>query len=102
MLTGQDKLCADDMKSEYKPQYVESFKYALDEINGDDKILPNVTLGYVVMDVCGRDLVALSRSLAFISESRFDSNDNDNVITTLMKDSQFCVGKKLSILMLLG
>ena len=75
---GQDKLCADDMKSKYKPQYVESFKYALDEINEDDKILPNVTLGYVVMDICGRDLVALSRSLAFISESRFESNDNDN------------------------
>ena len=78
---GQDQLCADDMKSKYKPQYVESFKYALDEINRNHKILPNVTLGYVVMDICGRDLVALARSLAFISESGLESNkvhDDDN------------------------
>ena len=75
---GQDQLCADDMKSKYKPQYVESFKYALDEINRDDKILPNVTLGCVVMDICGRDLVALARSLAFISESGLESSKVDD------------------------
>ena len=63
-VTGE--FCADYLASEWKPQYVESFKFAIEEINRNNQILPNVTLGYVVMDICNRDLVALSRSLSFI------------------------------------
>lgn len=65
---GSEQLCSEDLASEWKPQYVESFKFAIDEINKDEKILPNITVGYVIMDICNRDVTALSRSLSFIAE----------------------------------
>lgn len=69
---GSEKWCTDHLASEYKPQYVESLKFAIDEINRNQSILPNITLGYVIMDICNRDMVALSRALSFITD---DGND---------------------------
>ncbi|KAM6927534.1 metabotropic glutamate receptor 7 [Xenentodon cancila] len=40
--------------------------YALDQINGDPTLLPNVTLGARVLDTCSRDTHALEQSLTFV------------------------------------
>ena len=38
------------------------------EINNNEWILPNISLGYVMVDGCNRDIVALARSFSFIPD----------------------------------
>ena len=45
---------------------VEAFKYIIDQTNRDDTILPNVTLGFVVLDMCVNNLGAISAGTHFI------------------------------------
>ena len=66
---GDDMLCSDDLHSKSALQYVDAVKFAIDEINDRDDLLPNITLGYVILDSCNKDLVALARSLYFIPDS---------------------------------
>ncbi|XP_054640913.1 metabotropic glutamate receptor 7-like isoform X1 [Dunckerocampus dactyliophorus] len=40
--------------------------YALDVINADEHLLPNITLGARVLDTCSRDTHALEQSLTFV------------------------------------
>lgn len=47
-------------------QRVEAMLYAIDMINNDPRILPNITLGVHILDTCLRDTYALEQSLDFI------------------------------------
>ncbi|XP_067588900.1 uncharacterized protein [Pseudorca crassidens] len=40
--------------------------YALDQINSDPNLLPNVRLGARILDTCSRDTYALEQSLTFV------------------------------------
>ncbi|KAM7405347.1 hypothetical protein PAMP_012615 [Pampus punctatissimus] len=40
--------------------------YALDQINSDPELLPNITLGARILDTCSRDTYALEQSLTFV------------------------------------
>ncbi|MGH0143774.1 UNVERIFIED_CONTAM: hypothetical protein FKN15_038991 [Acipenser sinensis] len=40
--------------------------YALDQINSDPDLLPNITLGARILDTCSRDTYALEQSLTFV------------------------------------
>lgn len=40
--------------------------YALDQINSDSELLPNITLGARILDTCSRDTYALEQSLTFV------------------------------------
>lgn len=40
--------------------------YALDQINQDPYLLPNITLGARILDTCSRDTYALEQSLTFV------------------------------------
>ncbi|XP_069738712.1 metabotropic glutamate receptor 6-like [Phaenicophaeus curvirostris] len=40
--------------------------YALDRVNGDPKVLPNLTLGARILDTCSRDTYALEQALSFV------------------------------------
>ncbi|KAI3370464.1 hypothetical protein L3Q82_024472 [Scortum barcoo] len=55
-----------DIKKENGIHRLEAMMYALDQINGDDELLPNVTLGARVLDTCSRDTYALEQSLTFV------------------------------------
>lgn len=44
-------------------EYVEAIIFATSEINKRDDILPNITLGFVILDDCYRKSVALSRAV---------------------------------------
>lgn len=40
--------------------------YALDEINSDKELLPNTTLGALILDSCSSDTYALDQSMEFV------------------------------------
>ncbi|NXP50674.1 GRM4 protein, partial [Heliornis fulica] len=44
----------------------EAMLFALDRINNDPNLLPNVTLGACILDTCSRDTHALEQSLTFV------------------------------------
>lgn len=54
------------IKEEKGIQRLEAMLYAIDEINKDDKLLPNITLGTVVIDSCSSDTYALEQSMEFV------------------------------------
>lgn len=54
------------IKEEKGIQRLEAMFYAIDEINRDDKLLPNITLGIVVIDSCSSDTYALEQSMEFV------------------------------------
>lgn len=55
-----------DVKKENGIHRLEAMLYALDQINSDDELLPNITLGARVLDTCSRDTYALEQSLTFV------------------------------------
>ncbi|XP_075175348.1 vomeronasal type-2 receptor 26-like [Anomaloglossus baeobatrachus] len=60
-----DKVCKLPVPSFYK--YVLAFMFAIDEINKNPYILPNVTLGYHVTDSCNNENKAVENVLQIIS-----------------------------------
>ncbi|XP_017351998.1 metabotropic glutamate receptor 7 isoform X1 [Ictalurus punctatus] len=55
-----------DVKKENGIHRLEAMLYALDQINSDEELLPNITLGARVLDTCSRDTYALEQSLTFV------------------------------------
>nr|XP_060149430.1 metabotropic glutamate receptor 7-like [Globicephala melas] len=55
-----------DIKRENGMHRLEAMLYALDQINSDPNLLPNVTLGARILDTCSRDTYELEQSLAFV------------------------------------
>ena len=60
-----DQICG-DIKEQKGIQRVEAMLYAIDKINADPRLLPNVTLGVHIRDTCLQDTYALEQSLDFI------------------------------------
>ncbi|NXV98619.1 GRM7 protein, partial [Calonectris borealis] len=54
------------VKKEKGIQRLEAMLYALDRVNGDPRVLPNLTLGARILDTCSRDTYALEQALAFV------------------------------------
>lgn len=54
------------VKEEKGMQRLEAMLYALDEINNSSTILPNITLGALIIDSCSSDTYALERSMEFV------------------------------------
>ena len=50
----------------YTCQRMEAMLYALDEINADPRILPNTSLGAVVLDTCSNPSYALEQAMEFV------------------------------------
>lgn len=50
-------------------QRLEAMLFAVDQINRDNTILPDITLGVHILDTCGRDTYALNQSLHFVRAS---------------------------------
>ncbi|KAM8755166.1 metabotropic glutamate receptor 7-like isoform X1 [Acanthopagrus latus] len=63
---GADGTACGDLKKENGIQRLEAMMYALDQINQDETLLPNITLGARVLDTCSRDTYALEQSLTFV------------------------------------
>ncbi|XP_044256877.1 metabotropic glutamate receptor [Tribolium madens] len=50
-------------------QRLEAMMFAIDRINSNPRILPNITLGVHILDTCSRDTYALNQSLQFVRAS---------------------------------
>uniref|UniRef100_A0A8C5HFI3 Metabotropic glutamate receptor 6-like n=1 Tax=Gouania willdenowi TaxID=441366 RepID=A0A8C5HFI3_GOUWI len=55
-----------ELKKEKGIHRMEAMLYALDQINSDPGLLPNITLGARILDTCSRDTYALEQSLTFV------------------------------------
>ncbi|KAH9514731.1 Metabotropic glutamate receptor 2 [Bulinus truncatus] len=63
-------------------EYSESIKFAVDMVNRDRSILPNVTLGFVAMNDCSNGNIALAESLSFlprVSTAQRPDQSNDSL-----------------------
>lgn len=50
-------------------QRLEAMLYAVDRVNNDTTLLPNITIGVHILDTCSRDTYALNQSLQFVRSS---------------------------------
>lgn len=50
-------------------QRLEAMLFAIDRINQDTRLLPNVKLGAIILDTCSSDSYALNQSLEFVRAS---------------------------------
>ncbi|KAJ8373619.1 hypothetical protein SKAU_G00041990 [Synaphobranchus kaupii] len=55
-----------ELKKEKGIHRLEAMLFAIDLINKDPELLPNVTLGARILDTCSRDTYALEQSLTFV------------------------------------
>ena len=48
--------------------WVEAFRFAIEEINRDENLLPNITLGYHIYDSCNKPHIAMNATLKMIKQ----------------------------------
>uniref|UniRef100_A0A3B5K172 Receptor ligand binding region domain-containing protein n=1 Tax=Takifugu rubripes TaxID=31033 RepID=A0A3B5K172_TAKRU len=63
---GHDGKPCGELKKEKGIHRLEAMLFALDCINNDNNLLPNITLGSRILDTCSRDTHALEQSLTFV------------------------------------
>ncbi|GFS05343.1 metabotropic glutamate receptor-like [Elysia marginata] len=61
------KLCGDMLRFPLAQQYVEALMFAVDEINKDSNLLPNTTLGMVIVDDCAKQSTASAQAVRFLT-----------------------------------
>ena len=54
------------VKEEKGVQRLEAMLYAMDQINADKSLLPNTSLGALILDSCSSDTYALDQSMEFV------------------------------------
>lgn len=63
--TNKENPCG-RVKEEKGVQRIEAMLYAIDEINRDESLLPNLSLGVLIIDSCSSDTYALEQSMEFV------------------------------------
>ncbi|TVK90463.1 Metabotropic glutamate receptor 4 [Bagarius yarrelli] len=63
---GHNGKACGELKKEKGIHRLEAMLFALDRINNDHELLPNITLGARILDTCSRDTHALEQSLTFV------------------------------------
>ncbi|XP_018025344.1 metabotropic glutamate receptor 5-like [Hyalella azteca] len=66
-----------EIREHYGIQRVEAAFLAVDEINRNPDLLPNITLGLEIRDTCWCSSIALEQSLEFIRDALSDSDSNE-------------------------
>ncbi|XP_024122421.1 metabotropic glutamate receptor 1b isoform X3 [Oryzias melastigma] len=67
-----------EVREQYGIQRVEAMFHALDRINSDPTLLPNITLGCEIRDSCWHSSVALEQSIEFIRDSLISIRDDSD------------------------
>lgn len=63
---GERGVPCGELKKEKGIHRLEAMLFAMDLINKDPDLLPNITLGARILDTCSRDTYALEQSLTFV------------------------------------
>ncbi|XP_055867740.1 metabotropic glutamate receptor 4-like [Biomphalaria glabrata] len=74
-------LCGDELRFPLLQQYIEAIVYAVDEINRSPALLPNITLGYAIVDDCVKESAAVAQALRFLPRrncTTMEINDNSD------------------------
>ncbi|XP_075448672.1 metabotropic glutamate receptor 5 isoform X2 [Ascaphus truei] len=69
-----------EIREQYGIQRVEAMLHALDRINADQALLPNITLGCEIRDSCWYSAVALEQSIEFIRDSLVSSEEEEGLV----------------------
>ena len=70
----EDSACGERLRGTTTIQHAEAIVYAVDLINNDPSILPNLTLGYVIFDDCAKDTTALAQVMHFMPSRERNEN----------------------------
>ena len=73
---NSDDTCSDKLNT-YGWIIVESFIYTSKTTNEDQHILPNITLGWVVLDTCRKNDLYTARTLQFLADDKPDAAVQD-------------------------
>ncbi len=63
------EFCSSHLMGPFGAESPLAMKIAVRGINDNPSILPNISLGFVIMDDCAKDTTALARSIAFLPKS---------------------------------
>ncbi|XP_043928141.1 metabotropic glutamate receptor 5 isoform X2 [Protopterus annectens] len=69
-----------EIREQYGIQRVEAMLHALDRINSDPALLPNISLGCEIRDSCWHSAVALEQSIEFIRDSLISSEEEEEMV----------------------
>ncbi|KAH9508060.1 hypothetical protein Btru_052730 [Bulinus truncatus] len=78
-----NKPCGDKVSDFQTIELTESIVFAVDKINSEKKLLPNLTLGFVMTDACHKETVAAIQALRFTPNSNEEDYTQPNVSTYL-------------------
>ena len=68
---------------------MEAMLYALDQINADPNLLPNINLGALILDTCSNPSYALEQSMQFVRSFMGDQVRKNDVRITRMATRRF-------------
>ena len=64
-----DTPCGSETRAPKSFQYHEAMVHAINIVNADQQLLPNISLGFVILDDCTKDQTALARAMSFMPSS---------------------------------
>ena len=90
---SEGKACG-ELKKEKGIHRLEAMLFALDRINNDPDLLPNITLGCEIRDSCWHSAVALEQSIEFIRDSLISSEEEEGLVRCVDGSSSSFRSKK--------
>lgn len=76
----RDTYCTDHLRNDNALQTIEAIRYGVNMINSRDDILPNISLGYILLDECNKDMGALSRAIQFLPNVFLNENATNSPV----------------------
>ena len=72
---NQEEWCGKGVAYPSSLKYVEAFRYIIDQINKNTTLLPNITLGWVILDTCGTPDAYCARALQLFPDKTNHSEE---------------------------
>ncbi len=65
-----DQLCGERFLGRFGAEASFAIRFAVEKINLDETILPNISLGFLMLDDCAKDTASLARAMAFLPTNK--------------------------------